>query len=75
MCQKLTMDKNDLIAFFMELKTTDNNEVINDLLDNYDISKLEINRIYRYADKYVTETAVGVADKEIDFDECSEYNN
>ena len=75
MCQKLTMDKNDLISFFMELKLTDNNDVINDLLDNYDISKLEINRIYRYSEKYVTETAVGVPDKEIDFDECSEYNN
>ena len=75
MCQKLTMDKNDLISFFMELKKTENNDVINDLLDNYDISKLEINRIYRYADKYVTETAVGVSEKEIDFDECSEYNN
>ncbi|MDA9072416.1 AAA family ATPase [bacterium] len=75
MCQKLAMDKNDLISFFMELKMTDNNEVINDLLDNHDISKLEINRIYRYAEKYVTETAVGVPDKEIDFDECSEYNN
>tara|TARA_B110000285_G_scaffold229599_1_gene294619 strand:- start:1895 stop:3256 length:1362 start_codon:yes stop_codon:yes gene_type:complete len=75
MCQKLTMDKNDLISFFMELKLTDNNDVINDLLDNYDISKLEINRIYRYAEKYVTETAVGVSEKEIDFDECSECNN
>ena len=75
MCQKLTMDKNDLISFFMELKITENNDIINDLLDNYDISKLEINRIYRYADKYVTETAVGVADKEFDLDDFSEYNN
>tara|TARA_B110000285_G_scaffold167361_1_gene187052 strand:- start:508 stop:1863 length:1356 start_codon:yes stop_codon:yes gene_type:complete len=73
LCQKLAMDKNDLIGYFMDLKMTDNEDCMNDLIDNYDISKLEINRIYRYIDKYITETAVGVTEQEIDFDnyECN----
>jgi hypothetical protein len=66
LCQKLGMDKKDLIGFFIHLKNNkDDNEIIN-ILENYEIYKLDINRIYRYIEKYIKENAAGTSDKEID---------
>jgi hypothetical protein len=66
LCQKLGMDKKDLFGFFIELKNNHEDNEITNLLDNYDISKLDINRIYRYIEKYIKENAAGTADKEIE---------
>jgi hypothetical protein len=57
LCQELSMDKNDMFAFFLDLKNkyTDNEILL--LFENYDISKLDINRIYRYLEKYTKENA------------------
>ena len=73
LCQKLGMDKKDLFGLFIELKNnSDDNEIVN-LLENYEIGKLDINRIYRYIEKYIKENATGTADKEIEEeDECDE---
>ena len=69
LCQKLGMDKKDLFGFFIEMKNNnDDNEIIS-LLDNYEISKLDINRIYRYIEKYIKENATGTADREVEDDE------
>jgi DNA polymerase III delta prime subunit len=66
LCQKLGMDKKDLFGFFIELSNNhENNEIIN-ILENYEISKLDINRIYRYIEKYIKENATGTVDKEVD---------
>jgi DNA polymerase III delta prime subunit len=68
LCQKLGMDKKDLFGFFNELKNkNEENEIV--LLDTYDITKLDINRIYRYIEKYIKENAAGTIDKEIDEDD------
>ena len=68
LCQKLSMDKKDLLGFFMLIKNSyDENQIIS-LFDNYEISKLDINRIYRYIDKYIKEDAVDIVDKEIEMD-------
>jgi hypothetical protein len=73
LCQRLGMDKKDLFSFFIELKNNyDDNEILNQL-ENYEIGKLDINRIYRYIEKYIKENASGTADKEIedeDDDDC-----
>ena len=55
LCQELLMDKNDMFAFFLELKTKYNDNEIITLFENYDITKLDINRIYRYLEKYTKE--------------------
>ena len=56
LCQELLMDKNDMFAFFLLLKSKYNNDSeIFALFENVDISKLDINRIYRYLEKYTTE--------------------
>jgi hypothetical protein len=68
LCQKLSMDKKDLLGFFMLIKNSyDENALIN-LFDNYEISKLDVNRIYRYIDKYIKEDAADTVDKEIELD-------
>jgi hypothetical protein len=56
LCQQLGMDKKDLFAFFINFKSKYNNdnecfsELLN-LFENYEINKLDIQRMYRYLDK------------------------
>jgi len=76
LCQKLGMDKKDLFGFFIKLKANTNEDEIINLLENYEISKLDINRIYRYIEKYIKENASGTTDKDIEYEdsgfECME---
>ena len=57
LCLQLGMDKKDLFSFFLHLKNTYDESHITSLFENYEISKLDINRIYRYLDKYTKEGA------------------
>ena len=52
LCQQLGMDKKDTFSFFLELRNNYSDEDIYGMFDSYDIGKLDINRIYRYLDKY-----------------------
>jgi DNA polymerase III delta prime subunit len=52
LCQQLGMDKKDTFSFFLELRNNHSDEDIYGMFDSYDIGKLDINRIYRYLDKY-----------------------
>jgi DNA polymerase III delta prime subunit len=64
LCQQLAMDKKDMFAFFLDIRKkypTGDNEILS-LFENYDISKLDINRIYRYLDKYTKEDAEDTED-------------
>ena len=74
LCQKLGMDKKDLFGIFVQLKNNKSDAEIINLLENYEIYKLDINRIYRYIEKYITENASGTADKEIEeeYDICED---
>jgi len=63
LCQQLGMDKKDLFYFFIDLKNTcDDDAKILALFENYEITKLDINRIYRYLDKFTKETAADIED-------------
>jgi len=63
------MDKKDLLGFFISIKNTYNDiNTIYNLFENYEINKLDINRIYRYLDKYMKEDAADIVDKEIEID-------
>jgi hypothetical protein len=59
----------DLFGYFIELKNNynDDNKILS-LFENYDINKLDINRIYRYLEKYTKENPNGTQDKEIEID-------
>ena len=64
LCQQLAMDKKDMFAFFLDIRNkypAGDNEILS-LFENYEISKLDINRIYRYLDKYTKEDAEGIED-------------
>jgi DNA polymerase III delta prime subunit len=75
LCQELDMDKKDLLSFFQELRLKygeefyNNMDIMNDmvkLFENYNITKLDIKRIYRYLDKNVKK------DVQINMDEFDE---
>ena len=71
LCQQLGMDKKDLFSFFLELKNNADENQILLLSENFDISKLDINRIYRYIDKYTKENVTEDETKD-DLDEDNE---
>ena len=75
LCQKLGMDKKDLFGYFIDLKNKyDDNEIFA-LFENYEITKLDINRIYRYLEKYTKENAAGTVDKEIEAEDEEEIDD
>lgn len=49
--QKLLMDTKDMKDFFLYLKKNYSDEEIFEKLENYEISQLDINRIYRFLDE------------------------
>ena len=56
LCQQLGMDKKDLFAFFISLKKKYASDVdcfseLLNMFENYEINKLDIQRMYRYLDK------------------------
>ena len=66
--QQLGMDKKDLFCFFLHIKKiyNDDENALLQLFENYEISKLDIQRIYRYLDKYTKENAENIGDIEVD---------
>lgn len=52
LCQKLSLDKKDTFSFFLDLRRKHTDEEIYTMFESYEINKLDINRIYRYLDKY-----------------------
>lgn len=57
-CQLLGMDKKDMIAFLIELRMNNEDDEIYSILDGHDICKLDVDRIYRYIDKYTKKTTI-----------------
>jgi hypothetical protein len=49
------MDKKDMLGFFLDIRNQYvSDEEIYPLFENYEIGKLDINRIFRYITKYTT---------------------
>ena len=65
LCQQLGMDKKDLFAFFLNMK---NKNIDNDaeIIETFDITKLDINRMYRYLEKYTRADAPDMEDVDIE---------
>jgi hypothetical protein len=72
LCQKLGMDKKDLFIYFIHIKHHNNETELINLMENYDITKLDINRIYRYIEKYLKENAAGIIEKDVEEEEFFE---
>jgi hypothetical protein len=71
LCNELFMDKKDLLTFFMNLRNKYTELEIIQLFENYEINKLDINRIYRYIDKCIIENSPATVDIATD-DYCDE---
>ncbi len=56
---QLSMDQKDLFAFFLTLKKQYTEDEIPRILEMYEITKLDVNRIYRYLDKYMEKMESG----------------
>ena len=52
LCQNLNMDKKDVFSYFLHLRNKYDDEEVYNMLSDYEINKLDVNRIYRYLDKY-----------------------
>ena len=62
LCQLLNMDQNDLFYFFLKLKETYQENDIYTIFEDLEISKLDINRIFRFLDKYMNENAENLSE-------------
>lgn len=71
LCQELEMEKKDIISFFQELRLYYDEDVSNnqdilmeleELFENYNISKLDIKRMYRYLDKNIKKDSEDIED-------------
>lgn len=71
LCQQLSMDQKDMFSFFIHIRSLYNEDEIYNMLENYEVTKLDINRIYRYLDKYTQKTLIISSDddKIIDSDD------
>lgn len=72
LCQQLGFDKKDIFSFFLELRNFHSNDEIYSMFDNYNINKLDINRMYRYLDKKLVKDIIINDDYELDFE--NNYN-
>ncbi len=68
LCDKLQMDKKDLLLYFEELQKKYNEEDIIILLENYELSKLDVQRLYRYIEKISNYGANDTVDEDQDGD-------
>ena len=75
LCQVLGMDKKDIFSFFLDLRNKHQDSEITTLLENYEITKLDINRMYRYLEKYTKEDAPDFPDDAIIDDEFFSSTN
>jgi hypothetical protein len=79
LCLELNMDKKDMITFFQDFRTqyliTDTSDILSvpsncehivNMFDGYNISKLDVRRIYRFLDK------TSKRDSAVIMDECVE---
>jgi hypothetical protein len=80
LCQNLDMDRKDVIAFFQELRlhygsgtetdfiqtSSDTSAQIEEFFENYNITKLDVRRMYRYLDKNVKKDAMVISEYDED---------
>jgi hypothetical protein len=56
LCNQLLMDQKDLVGFFKDLRDRHSDEANNALFEQYEITKLDVERIYRFIDKFSAST-------------------
>ena len=67
LCFTLSMDQSDLFAFFHSIREEKTEDEIYELFENYEISKLDIKRMYRYLDKHSLSDVMDEVDVDDEF--------
>ena len=75
LCQELGLDKKDMFGYFLTLKTKNTIDEIYNNFENYEISKLDINRIYRYLDKILVGISESDSKNYSKYDDVDEFND
>lgn len=75
MCQNLNMEQKDLFSLFFYMKDKYKDNEIYTMFENTDLTKLDINRLSRFLDKYTIENAIGVNDVIINEDKISDEDD
>jgi len=75
MCQEFGFDKKDLFSFFMHNKNgLLQPEVINEITEQYDVSKLDIQRMIRFLEKHSKEDQDSMIELDLEL-EHNQFNN
>lgn len=70
LCQRMTMDKKDVVSFFQELRmihgelfylNSEKMSIVESLLQKYEMDSLDVKRMYRFLDKNVKREDLDVA--------------
>jgi hypothetical protein len=88
MCQKFGMDKKDLFAFFLNAfamkneingkndannaNNANNDAQMEDIIEEFEITKLDIQRMQRYLDKCTYPSEIVQDDMDVDDDDCGQ---
>jgi len=76
LCNKMEMDRKDVMCFFQELRFLQNmperRHLLQTMVDNVDITKLDIKRFYRYLDQNEKKEEVTCLEDDEDDDENQE---
>jgi len=72
LCFTLFMDQKDLFAFFQSIREEKTEDEICEIFENYEISKLDVKRMYRYLDKYSLFNDINEVDIDDDFSVSSD---
>jgi hypothetical protein len=51
MCNEMLMDKKDLIEFFNQIKCNNDEDAITTCCEQHDVTRLDVDRMFRYIDK------------------------
>ena len=72
MCQCLNIERKDLFSLFFYIRDKYKDHEIYSFFEDTDITKLDINRLCRFLDKYIYENATGLTEVFIQEDKMSE---
>ena len=64
LCQKLGLCKSDLFLFFLQLKNEKSLCTITELLENEELSKLDVNRMFKYLDNHIADVIIDAEDQD-----------
>ena len=68
LCQELGFDKKDMFGFFLEIKKNLTEDEIYNLFESYEVTKLDINRIYRYLERYTNAINNNIIEEDLEPD-------